>query len=140
MGFHRAAARNCSRSCSSTASSPAGDARPDQLHDVLEPVLKISEVRAVAADTLWLSPCYRRDSIAFHFTWIQSWSDVEPVLAQVESVLAPFVPRPHWGKLSTLDGDVVRSRFERLGDFEQLADEWDPKRKFRNAYLDTLFS
>jgi xylitol oxidase len=111
-----------------------------ELHDVLAPVLKVSEVRAVAADNLWLSMCHRRDSIAFHFTWIQSWPDVEPVLAQVEAALAPFSPRPHWGKLSTLGGDVLRSRFERLGDFERVAGEWDPSHKFRNAYLDALFA
>jgi alditol oxidase len=108
------------------------------LHDELAPVLQISEVRAVAADTLWLSPCYQRDSIVFHFTWILSWPDVEPVLARMESALAPLSPRPHWGKLSTLSGEVLRSRFERLGAFEQLMTEWDPTRKFRNAYLDNV--
>jgi xylitol oxidase len=102
--------------------------------------LQVSEVRAVAADTLWLSPCYRRDSIAFHFTWILSWPDVEPVLARVEAALEPFSPRPHWGKLSTLSGGVLRSRFERLGAFEQLITEWDPTGKFRNAYIDKLFA
>jgi alditol oxidase len=110
------------------------------LRDVVAPVLMISEVRAVAADTLWLSPCYRRDCIAFHFTWIQSWPDVQPVLATVESALQPFAPRPHWGKLSTLEGDVIRSRVERMGDFERLLAEWDPTRKFRNDYLDAILS
>ena len=109
-----------------------------ELHDVLAPVLMISEVRAIAADTLWLSPCYRRDCIAFHFTWIQSWSDVQPVLATVESALQPFAPRPHWGKLSTLSGDVIRSRVERMDDFERLLAEWDPGRKFRNDYLEEI--
>ena len=122
------------------ADAPATMRALVELHDVLAPVLKISEVRAVAADALWLSMCHRRDSIAFHFTWIQSWPDVEPVLAQVESALAPFAPRPHWGKLSTLRGDVLRARFGRLGDFAQLADEWDPTHKFRNAYLDAVFT
>ena len=110
------------------------------LHDELAPVLQISEVRAVAADNLWLSPGYRRDSIAFHFTWVLSWSDVEPVLARVEAALEPFSPRPHWGKLSTVSGGILRSRFERLGAFEQLITEWDPTGKFRNAYLDRLFA
>ncbi|MBK5331724.1 MAG: FAD-binding protein [Ilumatobacteraceae bacterium] len=111
-----------------------------ELHDVLAPVLMISEVRAIAADTLWLSPCYRRDCIAFHFTWIQSWSEVQPVLATVESALQPFAPRPHWGKLSTLSGEVIRSRVERMGDFERLLAEWDPGRKFRNDYLEEILS
>ncbi|MDP9465096.1 MAG: FAD-binding protein [Actinomycetota bacterium] len=110
------------------------------LGEVLAPVLMISEVRAVAADTLWLSPCHQRDSIAFHFTWIPSWPKVRPVLARLESALEPFTPRPHWGKLTTLDGRTIRSRVERLGAFEQLLAEWDPNRKFRNAYLDELLS
>jgi alditol oxidase len=111
-----------------------------ELHDVLAPVLKVSEVRAVAADSLWLSMCYRRDSIAFHFTWVQSWADVEPVLARVESALAPFAPTPHWGKLSTMGAEDLRAKFERLGDFERLADEWDPTKKFRNSYLDVVLN
>ena len=108
------------------------------LADVLAPVLKISEVRAVAADNLWLSPCFGRDTIAFHFTWIPSWPQVQPVLAQVESALEPFAPRPHWGKLTTLSGDVIGSRVEQLGAFATLVSEWDPHRKFRNGYLDGL--
>ncbi len=108
------------------------------LADVLAPVLKISEVRAVAGDNLWLSPCYGRDTIAFHFTWVPSWPRVRPVLAQVESALEPFAPRPHWGKLTTLDGGVIGSRVERLGAFDTLVTEWDPHRKFRNGYLDGL--
>ena len=123
-----------------SADAPAAMQTLIELHDVLAPVLMISEVRAVAADTLWLSPCYRRDCIAFHFTWIQSWPDVQPVLATVESALEPFAPRPHWGKLSTLSADVIRSRVERMGDFERLVAEWDPTRKFRNAYLDEILS
>lgn len=110
------------------------------LRDVLAPVLKISEVRAVAADRMWLSPCYMRDCIAFHFTWVQSWADVEPVLARMESALATFSPRPHWGKLSTISGRVLRSRFEQLDAFEELIVGGDPNGKFRNAYIDKLLS
>ena len=108
--------------------------------DVLAPVLKISEVRAVAADTLWLSPCYGRDSIVFHFTWVPSWPQVEPVLRRLESALEPFGPRPHWGKLTTLGGPAIRSRVERFGAFEQLRAEWDPAGKFLNNYLDELLT
>ena len=103
-------------------------------------MLQISEVRAIAADRLWLSPCFRRDSIAFHFTWIQSWPEVQPVLARVEDALAPLAPRPHWGKLTTIDGHTLRSRYERLDAIEDLLGDWDPKRKFRNSYLDAVFT
>ena len=102
----------------------------------LAAVLQISEVRAIAADTLWLSPCYQRDSIALHFTWVPSWPQVQPVLEKLESALAPFDARPHWGKLSTLSGAVLRSRFERLRAFGELLTGWDPSGKFRNAFVD----
>jgi xylitol oxidase len=85
-----------------------------------------------------MSPCYGRDCVAFHFTWIQSWPDVEPILAQMEAALAPFAPRPHWGKLSTLSGEIIRSRVERIDAFTQLVNEWDPTGKFRNDYLEEL--
>jgi alditol oxidase len=106
-------------------------------HD-LAPVLQISEVRTVAADNLWLSPSYQRDCVAFHFTWINSWNEVQPVLAHLEVALAPFAPRPHWGKLTTIGSRELQSRIERLGAFGALLDEWDPGRKFRNTYLEAL--
>ena len=122
------------------ADAPSAIRKLVEMHDILAPVLMISEVRAVAADTLWMSPCYQRECIALHFTWIQSWADVRPVLEQVESALAPYRPRPHWGKLSTMTGDVVRSRVDRMDAFRQLVNEWDPRGKFRNEYLDDLLT
>ncbi|MEY2582367.1 MAG: alditol oxidase [Ilumatobacteraceae bacterium] len=111
-----------------------------EMRQILAPVLMISEIRAVAADNFWLSPCYQRDCIALHFTWIQSWSDVRPVLERVESALAPYGARPHWGKLSTMTPDVIRSRVERMDAFRQLLEEWDPGQKFRNDYMDELLT
>ena len=35
----------------------------------LTPLLLTSEIRAVARDSLWLSPFYERDSVCVHFTW-----------------------------------------------------------------------
>ena len=39
------------------------------LADEMAPHLLVSEIRTVAADTLWMSPQYERDTVAFHFTW-----------------------------------------------------------------------
>jgi hypothetical protein len=64
------------------------------------PVLQISELRTVAADELWLSPSYHRDSLAIHFTWIRDEAAVLPVVAAVEEALRPVQPRPHWGRSS----------------------------------------
>ena len=51
------------------------------------------------ADDLWLSPCHGRDTVTVHFTWHPDREAVDPVLAEVERVLEPFDPRPHWGKV-----------------------------------------
>jgi xylitol oxidase len=61
----------------------------------IAPLLLISEIRTVAADTLWMSPCYRQDCIAIHFTWVNDWPGVKGLLPVLESTLAPFDARPH---------------------------------------------
>ena len=103
---------------------------------VLAPVLQINEVRTVAPDELWLSPSYRRDTVAFHFTWINDWPAVEPVLARVEEGLAPLHARPHWGKLFGTSPQTVRELYPRLDDFRRLTGRYDPAGKFRNDLLD----
>jgi len=107
----------------------------NQIRDRLAPVLRICEIRAVAADQLWLSPCYRQDSVAFHFTWIADAAAVRPVVMLAERQLAPFGPRPHWGKVFTTPREDLRARYERLPDFLDLMRRFDPSGKFRNAYI-----
>jgi xylitol oxidase len=105
--------------------------------DRVAPVLRISEIRTVAADDLWLSPSYRQDSMAIHFTWINDVPAVMPVLATVEDRLAPFGARPHWGKLFTTSPAAVSRLYDRLPDFQRLLRSLDPDGKFRNKFLDT---
>lgn len=107
---------------------------------LISPVLQISEVRTIAADDLWLSPSYARDSVAIHFTWVKDIAAVAPVIDEVEAALAPFEARPHWGKLFAASGDVVRPRYPRWHDFEELAHRLDPHGKFRNDFVDAYFS
>ena len=111
----------------------------DRIRDQVAPVLQISEIRTVAADELWLSPCYQRDSVAIHFTWIKDTSAVTPVLAAIEDALSPFDARPHWGKLFRTSPQAVRARYERLPDFERLLRRYDPAGKFRNDFIDRYF-
>ena len=91
----------------------------------------------MAADDLWLSPSYRRDSVAIHFTWVADGEAVAPVVAAVEAALAPFDARPHWGKVFSTPADVVAGSYERLADFAALAARLDPAGKLRNELLDT---
>ena len=100
-------------------------------------VVLVNEVRTVAADTAWMSPCHERDSVAFHFTWKPDWVAVRELRPLVEACLAPFEPRPHWGKLFTMDPAVVCQQYQRLSEFQELARGLDPRAKFSNAFLDT---
>ena len=108
----------------------------NEIRDRLAPVLRICEIRVVAGDSRWLSTCYHRDSVAFHFTWIADPASVLPVVADLERRLAPFAPRPHWGKVFTTSPEEIRSSYERLPDFLGLMHHYDPAGKFRNPYTD----
>jgi alditol oxidase len=59
------------------------------------------------------------------------------VIAAVESALARFDPRPHWGKLFTMAPDLIAAQYPQLPAFRTLAAEYDPHRRFGNAFLDT---
>lgn len=102
-------------------------------------VLQISEIRTIAADELWLSPCYRRDAVGLHFTWIADLAAVAPVLASVESALLPLGARPHWGKVFLAGPAAALATYERASDFSALIERYDPAGKFRNPFVDGLF-
>jgi alditol oxidase len=111
------------------------------LADRIAPLLLITELRAVAADTLWLSTAYARDSLAIHFTWKNLPDAVWALLPDIEAALAPFGARPHWGKVNRVAASVYPEQYARLSQFRALAEHWDPGHKFRNAALDrTVFA
>lgn len=108
----------------------------NSMREQIAPLLQISEVRTIAADNLWMSPCYQQASVGIHFTWEQDWENVRNVLPKIEEALAPFHARPHWAKLFTMSPDRLQSLYEKLPDFRQLLQRYDPQGKFRNEYLD----
>lgn len=107
----------------------------DQLREHIAPLLQISEVRTIAADNLWMSPCYHQDSIGIHFTWKQDWPAVSKILPILEDELAAFNARPHWGKLFTMDPKHLQSLYEKVPEFQKLLRHYDPQGKFRNTFL-----
>jgi len=109
----------------------------ERLREQIGPHLMISEIRTIAADDLWLSPCYQRPSVAIHFTWKQNWPAVSKLLPVIEKELAPFQPRPHWGKLFTIAPAQLHAAYERLPEFVELSRKYDPRGKFRNDFLNT---
>lgn len=110
----------------------------DGLRERVAAVLQVCELRTIAADDLWLSPNYRRDSLALHFTWIADTDAVLPVVADLEKALAPFTARPHWGKVFTTEPGELRDAYPRFDDFARLTRRFDPDGTFRNPWLDAL--
>jgi len=106
------------------------------LGEQIAPLLQISEIRTIAADSLWMSPSYQQESVAIHFTWKKDWPAVKALLPRIEEQLAPFQARPHWGKLFTMEPARLQRLYERLPDFRKLLEGYDPEGKFRNAFMD----
>ena len=106
------------------------------LRDRIRPLLLVSELRTVAADDLWLSPTFGRDSLAVHFTWRPDPAGVLPVVAAVEELLVPFGARPHWGKVFGTSPDAPAATYPRLDDASRLRRELDPDNVFGNAFVD----
>jgi len=107
----------------------------ERLHDQVGPHLLISEIRSIAADNLWMSPCYKEPSVTIHFTWKPDWPAVSKLLPVIEKELAPFNVRPHWGKLFTISPEQIHSQYEKLPQFIELCQRYDPKGTFRNEFL-----
>ncbi|WP_324014044.1 FAD-binding protein [Microbacterium sp. JZ37] len=110
------------------------------LADEVAPLVQVMEIRSMRADDLWLSPASGHDAIGLHFTWHQRQAEVEAVVAKLEKALEPWGARPHWGKLTRLDADMLRSVWPRLGDFAELARRFDPEGKLRNPFLDRVLA
>ncbi|WP_304504294.1 FAD-binding protein [Amycolatopsis sp. DSM 110486] len=116
------------------AAAPAAFEALRGIGHLIAPLLLVSEIRTIASDDLWLSPSSGRDSVAIHFTWLPRQPEVETLLPTIESTLAPFAPRPHWGKL--FHGEALDLAYPRSADFRSLATRLDPAGKFRNPFLD----
>lgn len=106
-----------------------------RLHDQLSPALLITEIRTIAADHLWMSPCYEQDCVTIHFTWKPDWPAVSRLLPIIEKELAPFDARPHWGKLFTISPLELKRIYKKMPDFVELSKHYDPQGKLRNEYL-----
>ncbi|MEP7374058.1 MAG: FAD-binding protein [Chitinophagaceae bacterium] len=107
----------------------------EKLNEKITPHLFISEIRSIAADDFWMSPCYKKTCVALHTTWKQETDTVMNLLPLIEEQLAPFNAKPHWAKLFTIAPSVLQSRYEKLNDFKQLINQYDSNGKFRNEFL-----
>jgi xylitol oxidase len=105
------------------------------LADRIQPILQVSEIRTVAADRLWMSTSHGEDTVGIHFTWKPRRDAVEDMLVHLETTLAPFGARPHWGKLFKADAAAIALLYERMPDFIRLIERLDPRGAFCNSWL-----
>jgi len=106
--------------------------------DVLAPLLLVSEVRSIAADSQWLSMSSDTATLGLHFTWRRDPVALAAVLPVLERALEPFHPRPHWAKISSIDAELIAGRYAHLAAFSELASRLDPAGVFRNPVRDAL--
>jgi FAD/FMN-containing dehydrogenase len=99
-----------------------------------DPVMFPVEIRVAAADDIWLSTAYERDSayIAVHQFVGMPYRAYFDLFEQVAGAVGG---RPHWGKMHSLDAEDLRARYPRFDDFTRLRAELDPSGKFLNPYL-----
>jgi FAD/FMN-containing dehydrogenase len=103
-----------------------------------DPVMFPVEVRVAAADDVWLSTAYGRDSayVAIHQYTGLPYQDYFRLF---ESIATAAGGRPHWGKMHTRDAAYLAAAYPRFTDFLRLRDECDPARLFANLYLQQVF-
>jgi FAD/FMN-containing dehydrogenase len=103
-----------------------------------DPVMFPVEVRVAAADDIWLSTAYGRETA---YVAIHQYAGLpyQEYFRMFESIMAAAGGRPHWGKMHTLDSERLRVLYPRFADFLRVRDETDPERLFVNPYLEQVF-
>lgn len=101
----------------------------------IRPLMLVGELRTVAADQLWLSPAYERDTVALHFTWRREPEAVQAAVAALEAALTPYGARPHWGKAMAARAGTLAALYPRMADFRRLRARLDPRGVFVNDWL-----
>lgn len=104
------------------------------MHPSLFLAVRCAQIRVVKADDLWMSPHYGRDSLAIHFTFGNYPAQAHRCVRELEQVLAPFLARPHWGKLFLLEAPALATVLPRLADYQAYCREVDPAGVFTNAF------
>lgn len=95
------------------------------------------EVRSAAADTIPLSTANGRETgyIAIHqFIKTNPWE----YFSAAEKIFKSYGGRPHWGKMHFLQSKDILKLYPELDFFDRVRNGMDPKRVFRNAYLDRV--
>ena len=97
------------------------------------------EYRTVAADDVWMSPFYGRESatIAVHQ---YHRVDTKRLFDTCEASSAAYAGRPHWGKRHTRTADEFATLYPKFDAFREVRRRLDPAGKFLNPHLRAMFA
>jgi FAD/FMN-containing dehydrogenase len=92
------------------------------------------EYRTLAADDVWLSQAYERDTATISVHQGIDVSDI-PLFEACEAVFRRYGGRPHWGKVHFFDADDLAAAHPRWADWWERRDAVDPDGVFLNDVL-----
>ncbi len=96
------------------------------------------ECRFVAADNIYLSPSYQRESayIALH---IYRKNPYTAFFKEAEQIFHKYEGRPHWGKWHSQSGKTLQHLYPKWEEFQLSRSSMDPHGIFLNDYLKNIF-
>jgi FAD-linked oxidoreductase len=96
------------------------------------------QVRFAAADDVWLSTAYGRETA---YIAVRQYAKVpcRRYFSAVERIMAEVDGRPHWGMLNWLRADRFAELYPRFEDFRAVRSAHDPDGVFSNPYTERVF-
>jgi FAD/FMN-containing dehydrogenase len=95
------------------------------------------EYRTLAADDVWLSTAYGRDTVTISVHQDVNEDD-EPYFRACEEIFLAHQGLPHWGKVHYLSGPQLTAGHTRWVDWWRVRDDVDPHGTFLNDYMQHL--
>jgi FAD/FMN-containing dehydrogenase len=95
------------------------------------------EYRTLAADDVWMSTAYQRDTVTISVHQGAELPD-EAYYRACEEVFLEFDGRPHWGKCNYLSGTQLAGQHSKWQDWWTVRDRVDPQGTFLNPYLKSI--
>ncbi|HEY8948889.1 MAG TPA: D-arabinono-1,4-lactone oxidase [Rhizomicrobium sp.] len=118
---------------------------PDAIREVVAKIRKDRintgfpiEYRSIAADDVWISPFQGRESATIAVHQYRT-VDTKPYFDACEAIFKQYEGRPHWGKRHSRTSHDLAPVYPEFGRFQALRKRLDPKGKFLNAHLRTIF-
>ena len=95
------------------------------------------EYRTLAADDVWMSTAYQRDTVTISVHQGAELPD-EAYYRACEEIFLEFDGRPHWGKCNYLSGTQLAGQHTKWQDWWTVRDRIDPQGTFLNPYLKSI--